>query len=617
MKRLGLAVSVLLLLVMAAGPLNSLGESIQIAKLPDIIAKNHWNTNNTTRVIADSWQSVQSQVQAIAQPSPVEMVIFTSAESWTDTLTSSSLLAYPNKAILIMLQGNDINEISSRLSESKPAGSNNLAGTQVLLVGRAATQEATVKSLGYKVMSVAGGSAEVAAKIKSLRERFEPSKGLYILIDQNSPAFAMPAANWAAHNGTPILIASQNSLPEATRGVLAGGNVNGIYTFIPPGNDLNQLKSALQSFGKVTDLAQKDPVSTSVNFANFYDDKTMLGWNANQTTNSGHKMFLVVNKDDWQYALAAMQLFSNKIFGPLIYTEQNFVPALVEKLYFNVKPDWWQTPAEGPYNHSWILGNADHISYAAQGRLNFLQEISSYQTMGDEGLSGIETLALVWYLSALACALWIWCHLSTRLFQLSPFMKIAWVLLALVLGPVGLWAYYTCYRGYAHQVARGEFPRPRWVQVLAATCSTAGFGLPIMISIAFILTYAGLPLLFMRNSWYFLGGPMVQSVIWSYLGTLLINAFLFVPLMLAFKENSSYWGTVKSNWLTVFISMTSISMGMMSVMMLLMMVYLDMMPEQSNLNWWFSMYVSSLVGILSGYIGNWILVVRGEKKGTM
>lgn len=616
MKRVGLYLALFLIIMMIIMPLYALTESLSLGKIPTIIDRLHWSTNNTTRVWADDWQELQNEAVSILKEKggPINLVIVTDDSSWQNPLLFTCLLAKPSNAILYMMTEDNKEEILSLVKNIRPIGLPALQGTEVILNGKSISLGRQLRDSGLEVLEINGDVHEVSEKIIELREEIDPNLSEFILVDMNDDfRYALPAGSWAVHQGTPIIPVDDNTLSPQIGKKLQEFNNPFLY-LISNKNDVNT--TLLSAIGKVRKIKAGNPWEAAVNFARYYDAETQFGWRANQATAEGGKMFLAAPDDDWHYAAAGIQLFSREIFGPLLFISSGQVPAMVEKFYFDVKPDWWVTPAEGPYNHTWILGSKKIISYAVQGRINFIQEISNYETQGDQGMSGIEALALVWYFLAIAGALWVWAHLSTHLFMLSPFMKLAWILLVLATGLFGIWAYYMCYRGYAHRVAYGEFRRPLWIQSLAATCSTAGYGIPIMITIAFIMTYFGLPLFLNREFLFVLGTPMFQSVLWSYLGTILVNALLFVPLMLSLKENSSYGDTVKSNWLTVIISMTFISIGMMTAMWLLMMG-LDMRPEESNLNWWAVMYTANLVGIATGYVGNWLLVSYGEKKGNM
>mgnify|MGYP002397581396 CR=1 FL=1 len=310
-------------------------------------------------------------------------------------------------------------------------------------------------------------------------------------------------------------------------------------------------------------------------------------------------------------------LLVKSLLSHILLTKPDKLPPVLEKFLWAAAPDWWVTPAEGPFNHVWLLGGLEQVSYAVQGRVDFIQELRDYLDQGAQGISGIEALALVWFALSLASAIWTWFHLSTRLTQVAPVMKISWILVMFVLGTLGLWAYVTYDRGYGHQAALGEFPRPLWVQVLSATLGTVGFGMSTMIAVAFLLAYFGLPLFTFSGFFFWLGSPMTQSIFWSYLAALVVNMFVFVPLMLMSKEASAYRDTLRDNALTVFISMTSISIGMMGAMWLLQMRGLTVMPEEENLIWWATVWAANIVGLVTGYIGNWSLVVRGRKIGTM
>lgn len=621
MKRLGLFLSIILIMVMGIMPLYALSESLRSGKLPALTDRVHWNTNNTTRLGAENWQDLQQSVVHILYPAgqqAPDFVILSDQDSWPQSLAATCLLSAPARAALLMIDPGQEEQVLQKIQDIVPRGSQLLQGVDVVLLGDACRLEDVIRRQGFRVIALPGDDADVTAGIVQIRRQFDPEVNEFIIVDAQADAgFALPAAAWSSHRGTPILLLSDGQLQPGISDLMNPGREAAFYLLLPSDTNSSAFTKQLADYGMVERIDGTGPVAAAVEFARFFDGDRQFGWNSVQSDINSSKKLLLVPLENWRYGIIGAQLFSQSIFGPLLLTETEQVPAVLEKFYFGIKPDWWVTPAEGPYNHTWIMGDTSEISYPVQGRINFLQEIGNYQTQGNQALSGIEALALIWYILAVAGAIWTWLHLSSRMFQLPPFMKLAWVLLVLALGPAGLLAYYLCYRGYGHQVAYGEFPRPLWVQTLAATCSTAGFGIPAMITIAFFLTYLGLPLFFNRSDWFVLGAPMFQSVLWSYLGTLVVNALVFVPLMMAFREDSTYWDTVKSNWLTVFISMTSISLGMMTAMWLLMMGYLDMMPEESNLNWWGSMYAANLVGLTTGYLGNRILVVRGEKKASM
>ncbi|MDW7683828.1 MAG: DUF4396 domain-containing protein [Bacillota bacterium] len=621
MKRIGLYTAIFLILFMALAPLYAFKESVSLGKIPDSFSRVHWSTNNTTRVWGDDWQTLQKNIQQIQYPpglnSP-EFIILADVEAWTQSLASASLLAAPAKGGLLLATEDEADELLESLRELSPTGSDQLQGIQVITVGKAVQlTERITNELNYTVLEVNGeDDADIVRQLYDLREQIAGEADSVILVDQSiHSGYALPAATWAVHRGTPFLLLDGGSVPEPSKDILRQNELN-IYILTSPAVPIDE--AALSSFGRVTRIGRKNLVEHAVSFARYFDEDILFGWRTTEATREGGKNFLLVEDGDWRFGVLGAQLFAGGVFGPLLITDYaDKLPVALEKFYFDVKPDWWVTPAEGPYNHTWIMGSTDNISYGVQGRVNFLQEISDYESQGDQAVSGLEAMTIVWYALALAGAIWTWFHLSTHLFQLSPFMKFAWILVVMALGPVGLWAYYRCYRGYTHQVASGEFRRPLWVQTLAATCSTLGFGMPTMTATAFLLTLFGLPLFLSRGPLFLFGTPMMQAIIWSYLAALVVNIFLFVPVMLSLKEDSAYRDTVGSNWLTVIISMTFITIGMMGTMWWIMMEYLEMMPEEENILWWGSIYAANLAGLAIGYIGNWLLVVRNEKKGTM
>ncbi|GAB6179904.1 hypothetical protein JCM14036_12230 [Desulfotomaculum defluvii] len=85
-----------------------------------------------------------------------------------------------------------------------------------------------------------------------------------------------------------------------------------------------------------------------------------------------------------------MQLFTGPNFGPLLLTDSTKVPSSLEKFLWSTAPDWWVTPAEGPFNHTYILGDLKDISYGVQGRVDFISELRSYISQMEQGVSGSD-----------------------------------------------------------------------------------------------------------------------------------------------------------------------------------------------------------------------------------
>ncbi|MCP1307473.1 hypothetical protein [Paenibacillus tyrfis] len=51
----------------------------------------------------------------------------------------------------------------------------------------------------------------------------------------------------------------------------------------------------------------------------------------------------------------------------------------------SVEPKYKQSPTEGPYNHAWLTGTEDVLSYAAQGEIDSMLEIASESGAGHGG----------------------------------------------------------------------------------------------------------------------------------------------------------------------------------------------------------------------------------------
>ena len=93
-----------------------------------------------------------------------------------------------------------------------PQGSAATAGRQVFVIGAAAAPE------GYETLAVEGGDpAELAAEVARLRERLAGKPEHMVLASSDEPAYAMPAAGWAARSGDPVLFIAARRAARSRR----------------------------------------------------------------------------------------------------------------------------------------------------------------------------------------------------------------------------------------------------------------------------------------------------------------------------------------------------------------------------------------------------------------
>ena len=279
---------------------------------------------------------------------------------------------------------------------------------------------------------------------------------------------------------------------------------------------------------------------------------------------------------------------------------------------------FWVTPSEGPFHHFWILGNTEQISFPAQGQADYAVEIGPYLGKGI-GMSGIDFLAVAWVMLGLVSAVWIFVHQARFLPSPNWVMRLAWPLLAMMIGPFGIPFYYLAYnRPVIRQEGMIVWDRPLWLQGLAATVSAVGFGASLMIATGFLTTALGVPLIPGQTPYLFLlGTPMILLMILNYAVAVVVSWLLFQTPMLAMFYGLSYRQTLSKALPMVLISMTAAALAMNPAMWWLMMSRIPMMPTEESILWFGVMFFTAFLALLMAWPVNYLLVRRQRKSGLM
>jgi hypothetical protein len=191
-----------------------------------------------------------------------------------------------------------------------------------------------------------------------------------IVVSAAEPAYAMPAAAWAAKGGDPVLYVKRDELPAATRAAIASHQQPRIYV-LGPGQLVSQrVVRALRRLGSVTRISAPDPVASSIAFARFADGS--FGWGV---VDPGHGL-LFANATRPLDAAAAAPLAASGSYGPLLVVNQaDTVPRSLEQYLLDIQPGYQGDPVRGVYNHAWLMGDDAAISVDAQSRIDSLLEI--------------------------------------------------------------------------------------------------------------------------------------------------------------------------------------------------------------------------------------------------
>jgi hypothetical protein len=329
-------------------------------------------TKNTTRVggadgvanAAGVARAVYSGGSALTRPKAIALA---DAGDWRAALATAVLMAPPIRAPLILTDGRELPAASERaLAALAPTGSAESGGAQVIRVG------AVARPKGLKSTDIAGRDAfALARRLDALQAAVRgKTSDTVLVVSADEPAFAMPAAGWAAKSGDPVLFAKRDVLPPATRAAIAAHQRPKIYVLGPSKVIGPKVTRSLRKLGRVTRIGGKDPVRNAIAFAKFVDGP--FGWGV---VDPGHGL-VFANQDRPLDAAAAAPLSGSGTYGPLlILDDAGEVPPALEEYLLDIQPGYRRDPVRAFYNHGWIVGDDKAISVATQSRIDALLEI--------------------------------------------------------------------------------------------------------------------------------------------------------------------------------------------------------------------------------------------------
>jgi hypothetical protein len=333
-------------------------------------------TANTTRVggadpIADAAavaRAVYPGGSAASRPPAVTLV---GASDWQAGIAASVLMSHPVGAPLLLSQGATLPPASAQaLKALAPTGAKAAGGAQLLRIGDVASPA------GYRTARIAGrGPYALARAIDaySAAAHGSPSSSV-LVVSGEDPAYAMPAAGWAAKSGDPVLFTMRDRLPAETRAAIASHGQPKIYVLGPPAVIADRVLTSLRRLGRVTRIAApggaQDPVSSAIAFARFADGA--FGWGV---TDPGHG-FVFASGARTMDAVAAAPLSASGSYGPLLLLDDPArLPAGVRDYLLDVQPGYTGDPVRGVYNHGWIVGDAGAVAPSLQSRIDELLRI--------------------------------------------------------------------------------------------------------------------------------------------------------------------------------------------------------------------------------------------------
>ncbi|HEX4733069.1 MAG TPA: hypothetical protein VH247_01545 [Thermoleophilaceae bacterium] len=321
-------------------------------------------------------------------------------------ITAVPLLHFPDDAPILYVTKHGIPAVT--LNEIKRLGDTGISryhNVDAFLVGAAANSQVKrqLDSLGLKYATVT--APDVPALANTVDKLYgsiqNPDTGVpgmgggttggggsyNVMIGSLSAyKYVLPATHWVAHMPTGLLWVKKDSVPAATIDALKrrGGQAS-IYLFGGPQQISPKVADELSRYGTVVRISTNDPVAfnanpkntapeTAIAFAKMWDPAAMVGW---KITGPGHG-FTLVNEDDWQAAVASAPLSHLGFHAPLLMTNNaRTLPAALDGYLKSVAPTYTETPADGPYNMTYVIGSWKQVSWPLQAHVDFISEMNN------------------------------------------------------------------------------------------------------------------------------------------------------------------------------------------------------------------------------------------------
>lgn len=331
-------------------------------------------TNNTTRVGGSDPATTAAGVALAVFPSAKlaqrpDAVTLVDEGEWQGAVAAAVLMSEPVRAPLLVTAGGDLPDPTSQaLATLDPQGSAVTAKAQVFVVGSAAAPD------DLRATEVGGNDpARIAAAVARLRdELFDDRPAHFVLAPEDDPAFAAPAAAWAARSGDPVLFSGPDALPAATAGALRRNPKIPVFVLGPSAAISSKVVREVARLGNpVRRVSGEDAVENSIALARYA--RGSFGWNINDP---GHG-FVVARSDDPLSAAVAAPLSASGTWGPLLLTDDaDTLPAPLREYFLDIKPGYTTDPTRAFYNHVWVIGDQEAIDVNQQAEIDQLAELA-------------------------------------------------------------------------------------------------------------------------------------------------------------------------------------------------------------------------------------------------
>jgi hypothetical protein len=337
-------------------------------------------TRNTVRVggadaAADAAGVAGALFPATGSSDRPTAVVLVDGDDWQSAVAASVLAGPPIAAPLLLSEGGELPAVTAdTLDRLAPTGSDLSKDAQVIRVG-----QEVARPEGFKTAVIPGGdeyrrAAAIDRFFSAARGR--PS-GDVVLYSGERPAWAMPAAAWAARSGDAALPVKARSISAAVAKAIAAHERPNVYllgTERVIGKEVADQLRRRKLARSVNRIEGPTAVENAIAFARYR--KGDFGWGI---VVPGYN-FAVASATRPADAAAAASLATRGVFAPLLLTDRaETLPGPLESYLLSVQPGYEGDPGQAVYNRAWILGDEEAISLRQQAQIDQITELIPVQ----------------------------------------------------------------------------------------------------------------------------------------------------------------------------------------------------------------------------------------------
>ena len=303
----------------------------------------------------------------VERPAAVTLV---PSSDWAAGIAASVLSGDPVRAPILLSDRDEVpEETATALEALRPEGSSETRDARVFRIGDATAPD------NLRATDVSGGDpAVIAAEVDRLRAELVDRDPDNILASTEDPAFAMPAAAWAARSGDPVLFVERDNVPQATKEALKRHEDVPAYLLGPDSVASEKVVKEVEKLVPAVQRIEGENPAASLSSSRASTRARSAGTSPTPVTAWWSRTGPGLSTPPPPHSVGEREV------GPMLVTENaNVVPAPLRGFLLDIKPGYRTDPTRAFYNHAWLIGNSDALSVGFQAQLDDLLELVRIQ----------------------------------------------------------------------------------------------------------------------------------------------------------------------------------------------------------------------------------------------